>query len=597
MFAFVSSLFFACAPVLPPVSPDPRVAAAEAVLPADHPDVVATRVWVDTLDQPHVRFRQELDGVPVHGGEAIVHLDGGSRLASVTDALLDDVQVDAVPTLSSTEAVELGAPPGAPARAELEVLRLDAVDHLAWRVRSRVGGPSPARPVVYVDAHDGTVLRAWDDLETVSAAVGTGTAEYAGSVSVNTTKSGSRYYLEDATRRAGTYTYGGTTSSLAYLSDGDDKWTSDPVAVQAHHDAATVLDYYADRFGRDGIDGAGGPGEISALDGGSDLVASFVHYDVDYANAFWDGGAMTYGDGDGVTFDPLVSLDIAGHELTHGVTQFTAGLEYSGESGALNESMSDVFGAMVEAWDDGAVSADTWAVGEDVYTPGTAGDALRRLDDPASDGVSYDYYDTTVASADVHEGSGIGNLAFYLVAEGGAHPTRGGTAVTGVGTDAAEQIWYRALTTYLTSTSDYAAARTATASAAADLYGAASAEADAVDAAWATVGVGGGTCTGYGHSDAGTLVGTSAYAIVPSTGSFVLSAGGKQSAALSGPSGANFDLYLQKYSSGSWRTVKSSAGSTSTESFTYSGRSGGTFRYKVKSSSGAGDWTLCYDTP
>lgn len=515
------------------------------------------------------RFAQTVDGVPVFGAEAIVHPDG-----RVTDGFLDEVDVDTTPTLSADDArriARLDAP------ADLQILRHDGVDHLTWRLRGRLDTPS--LPVVFVDAHTGAIVWSYDNLQTAS-----GTASYAGSVSIDTYKSGTKYYLEDTTRDAGTYSFGNTRTRISYVTDGDNKWTSDPVAVQAQYNAAVVLDYFADRFGRAGIDGAGGPGEVASLTGSGMIAASYVHYDEDYANAFWDGSAMTYGDGDGVDYGPFVALDIAGHEMTHGVTEFSAGLVYSGESGGLNESMSDVFGAMAERYADGKETSGTWGIGEEITW---TGDAIRRLDDPASDGYSLDYYSSDAATADVHESSGIGNLAFYLVAEGGAHPRRGGASVTGIGADAAEQIWYRALTEYMTASTDYAGARAATLDAAAELYGSSSTEYAAVGQAWAAVGVGGTTVTG-------TLSGSGSYAY---SDTFELAGAGKQTATLTGPSGADFNLYLQKYKGSSWTTVKSSTGSTSTESLTYSGRSGGSFRYKVKSASGSGAWSLAYTVP
>jgi vibriolysin len=108
-----------------------------------------------------------------------------------------------------------------------------------------------------------------------------------------------------------------------------------------------------------------------------------VHFGSGYNNAFWYNNQMTYGDGNGSSFSPLVALDIAGHEMTHGVTEYSANLTYANESGALNESMSDVFGAMVESYArGGVVDGDTWKIGEQCYTPSTAGDALRYMDNP-----------------------------------------------------------------------------------------------------------------------------------------------------------------------------------------------------------------------
>jgi hypothetical protein len=214
---------------------------------------------------------------------------------------------------------------------------------------------------------------------------------------------------------------------------------------------------------------------------------------------------MSYGDGDGVSFSPLTTIDICGHEMTHGVTENESNLTYSGESGALNESMSDVFGVMVELYaDGGVVSADTWKIGEDAYTPGTAGDALRYMNNPhlaansgftANDDPDHysERYTGTADSGGVHTNSGIGNHAFYLAAAGGTHHLSGVT-VTGMGTTDAARIWYSANTNYMTSGTNFAGARTATLNAATAIFGAGSAQYNSTANAWCAVGV--GACVG-----------------------------------------------------------------------------------------------------
>jgi thermolysin len=176
-------------------------------------------------------------------------------------------------------------------------------------------------------------------------------------------------------------------------------------------------------------------------------------------------------------------------------------LTYSGESGALNESWSDVFGAMVERYANGGQeTAATWWIGEAAYTPATAGDAMRYMDTPHRAG-NYGYtanddpdhyserYTGTGDSGGVHINSGIANHVFYLVAKGGNHAHIPGPFVTGIGADAAARIWYKALTTYMTSSTNFAGARTATLNAATDLYGTGSLEYLAVANAWAACGV------------------------------------------------------------------------------------------------------------
>ena len=193
-------------------------------------------------------------------------------------------------------------------------------------------------------------------------------------------------------------------------------------------------------------------------------MVTTVHYKSNYNNAFWtsSGQQVVFGDGDGVRFGPLGSaLDVVAHEWTHAVNSYEANLEYKRESGALNESYSDVFAAMVDR--------DDWLVGEDVYTPGTPGDALRSMADPPKYNQpdhldhslykNYPYWVTCTSSNDycgVHTNSGVPNKAAYLLVQGGTH---GGVTVPGIGRTKVERIYYRALTEYLTRSSGYLDAR------------------------------------------------------------------------------------------------------------------------------------------
>ncbi|HXF42828.1 MAG TPA: M4 family metallopeptidase [Pyrinomonadaceae bacterium] len=472
-------------------------------------------VEIDALNMAHTRVRQVIGGVPVWEGEAIVHLNPDGELASITDALKQGIVVDTKPNFSPMTAVQLVRRTGRFIRpiteqplVQLYIYRGEDRDHLAYRVElPRLdGSPYTSVPVVFIDAHTGERLFSYDNLQT-----GTGVSLYSGTVTINTSQSGSTYYMEDLTRKMGTFnmnntgnTTTGTGGTQSRFSSTDDYWdaTAERAGVDAHIGAAATFDYYKNVHGRNGIDGNGGPGTTSAAANSSiSLITSRVHFGRNYNNAFWYQNRMTYGDGDGSTFTPLVTLDIAGHEMTHGVTEYTAGLTYSGESGALNESMSDVFGAMVESYyRGGVVNADTWKIGEQAYTPGTSGDALRYMDDPhkaPNSGYTADddpdhYAERYTGSADnggVHINSGIGNKAFYLVAAGGTHH-RSGVTVTGIGTGDAARIWYRALTVYMTSNTNFAGARTATLNAAADLFGTSSQQYNTVATAWCAVGVG-----------------------------------------------------------------------------------------------------------
>jgi Zn-dependent metalloprotease len=256
------------------------------------------------------------------------------------------------------------------------------------------------------------------------------------------------------------------------------------VGVDAQFGAAITWDYFLSKFGRKGIKNNG----IGAL--------SRVHYGRNYANAFWSDSCfcMTYGDGDGVTFNPLVSLDVAGHEMSHGVTAATAKLVYSGESGGLNEATSDIFGTLVEYYANNSKDLGDYLIGEKLYKSGN-GKALRYMYQPNLDGRSPNCYSSNIGTLDVHYSSGVANHFFYLLAEGSSpsggttSPTCNSSVVTGIGRDAAGAIWYRALTVYMTSGTNYAGARAATLNAARDLFSDTSPQYQTVAAAWSAVGV------------------------------------------------------------------------------------------------------------
>ena len=471
------------------------------------------KVDIDELKMAHTRFQQTVDDVPVWEGEAIVHLNSDGTTAAVTDDLKEAVAVGTQANFDDKEAVKLAKSFYKGSKhlteepvADMWIFRAEDRDHLVYRVQMRRedGTNETAMPVIFVDAQTGENVFEYDNLQTAS-----GASLYSGTVNITTDLVGSTYYMEDTVRKMGTFNFNNGTTTAARYTDTNDVWdaTSQKAGVDAHFGAATTYDYFKNVHGRSGIDGANGPGSVTSADGTVSLVSSRVHYSTNYNNAFWNGSAMTYGDGDGTTFTPLVTLDIAGHEMTHGVTERTANLTYSNESGALNESMSDVFGAMVELRArGGTITADTWKIGEQAYTPSTAGDALRYMDNPhAKSGGSYtadddpdhyaERYTGTADNGGVHINSGIGNKAFYMAAAGGTHH-RSGVTVTGIGTNPAEKIWYRALTVYMTSSTNFSGARTAMLNAATDLYGSTSTQYNTIATTWCAVGV--GSCPGSG---------------------------------------------------------------------------------------------------
>ncbi|MFC7847740.1 M4 family metallopeptidase [Arthrobacter sp. NPDC057388] len=256
--------------------------------------------------------------------------------------------------------------------------------------------------------------------------------------------------------------------------------TGDPAVDEAYDGLGHTHSLYADAFGRNSIDGQGMP------------LKATVHFGRMYDNAFWDGQQMVFGDGDGEVFERFTrSLSVIGHELAHGVTQFSAGLAYRNQAGAINESVSDVFGALVEQYVRKQSSAEaSWLIGEGLFTPQVQGSALRSMKAP---GTAYDddvlgrdpqpdsmdsYVRTRADNGGVHINSGIPNRAFCLVAQ----------ALGGNAWDAPGQIWYETLTGgSLSSTSTFTAFAKATAATARELFGEESAEHDAVRGAWDTV--------------------------------------------------------------------------------------------------------------
>ncbi|QNN52217.1 M4 family metallopeptidase [Nocardioides mesophilus] len=472
-----------------------------------------TGALVDRDGDTHVRMERGYHGLRVLGGDLVVHqaADGAYEGVSLTlDRTLDLSVTPAVPARSATEkalapsrvtrSISGERVAGAP---ELVVDATGLRPRLAWAVLT--GGTqadgTPSRLTTYVDARTGDVLRTEQQIQTAD---GSGQTLYSGTVPLSTTAASGGYQLKDATR-GGTYTtdmanksdsmycqlFGSRCATGTLFTDADNLWGTgsnanrQSAAADAQYGTNMTWDYYKLVHGRDGIFGTG-KGSYSR-----------VHYGSGYANAFWDGTKMTYGDGDGVDFGPLVSLDVAGHEMSHGVTENSAGLTYSGESGGLNESTSDIFGTLVEFYAANANDPGDYLIGEEFDLKKHLG--LRRMDKPSSDGSSYDCYTSTVGSADVHYSSGVGNHFFYLLAEGSgaktiggvAHnsPTCNGSTVTGIGRDAAGKIWYRALTVYMTSGTSYSGARTASLNAARDLYGAGSTQYAAVAAAWSAVSV------------------------------------------------------------------------------------------------------------
>jgi Zn-dependent metalloprotease len=454
----------------------------------------------------HTRYERTYAGLPVLGGDLIVHTAKSGKTEGVTRATKAAIKVASLkPQISAAKAEKqavsaaktLGSARSAADGARKVIWAGSGKPVLAYE--TVVGGlqddGTPNQLHVITDAATGKKLFEYQGVEN---ATGTGKTLYSGTVSLNVNLSGSTYQLYDTTRgghktynlarkTSGTGTLVTNSTSTFGTGTASSSSSDQTAAADAAYGAQETWDFYKSTFGRSGIrnDGVG--------------AYSRVHYSSNYVNAFWDDSCfcMTYGDGSGNTH-PLTSLDVAGHEMSHGVTSNTAGLDYSGESGGLNEATSDIMGTGVEFYANNASDPGDYLIGEKININGD-GTPLRYMDKPSKDGGSADYWSSSVGNLDVHYSSGVANHFFYLLSEGSGSktingvsynsPTYNGSTVTGIGRAKALQIWYKALTTYMTSTTNYKAARTATLNAASALYGSTSTEYKTVAAAWSAVNV------------------------------------------------------------------------------------------------------------
>ncbi|WP_225833709.1 M4 family metallopeptidase [Streptomyces sp. NK08204] len=514
-------------------------------------ELVAQDVMIDPEGARHVRFVRTHDGMPVLGGDLVVHLDRNLAYTGVTRAADHSVKpasTKAKLSASQAEAKAAQVAKGDAGDARLVVDARGAASALAYQVTVTDNG---AASTVVIDALTGKVRsntpvadeflspRVLDTLrkrgETIDPATGlggsgllgattpapsgvtypttahgTGKTLFVGSVGLTTTATSAGHYLLKDPSRYGTETRdakGSTTESFSRgtkFTNTTNIWGNGTTssrasaAADAQYGVTKTLDFYKGTFGRKGIRND------------SKAAHAMVHWGNKVANAFWDPtcNCMLYGDGDGSMFKkPLVVLDVTGHELTHGVVEATANLQPTyvdndgnqyGEPGALNESLADIFGSNVEFYANNAKDTPDFLIGEKL---GLEQKFLRRLDHPSLDKLegTIDYWSSDTYYTEVHAGSGVSSHAYYLLAEGSGSktingvnyysPTYNHSTVTGIGRGKATKIFYRALTRYMVSTTDFHQARIATLKAAKDLYGSTSTEYKTVNKAWAAVNV------------------------------------------------------------------------------------------------------------
>ena len=474
-------------------------------------DLILLSTEKDQQGYTHYRYQQLYKNIPVQSSMVIVHCKN-DKIESINGDLFNNIKTSIVPVISEKEALAKGLnfvnaekykwqseqeeqhlkqqtknqkatyyP-----KAQLVILpqSKNKPDAFALTYKFDVYASKPLKRMdVFVDAASGKVVHHIDKIHYVDVA-GTAMTKYSGTQTITVSTSGSVYHLTESGRGNGIETYnlnkGHDYSVATNFVDSDNVWNNynvnlDEAATDAHWAAEKTYDYYFNVYGRNSIDGNGL------------TLSNYVHYDTAYFNAFWDGQEMTYGDGDTTNaFKPLTSIDVGGHEITHGLTQYTANLDYTDESAALNESFSDIFGKVVEHYARPANSS--WEMGKDI------GYIFRSMSNPKNYNQpnTYKGMNWDSLTMEPHQNNGVQNFWFYLLCEGGTgvNDLNHTYTVTAIGMDKAAAITYKTLTMYLVPSSNYLDSRFYSIQAAMDLYGNCSPEVISVTNAWYAVGIG-----------------------------------------------------------------------------------------------------------
>lgn len=467
----------------------------------------------DQLGITHIKFQQISHSIPFELNHVTAHLQHG-EIVSLNGNLVSEIPTSAATSITERAALDAALnsinasqykwelpeeeafikedtqDPSATFYPKGELVYLQTKKGVALTYKFNIYSHQPvSRADYYVDAGHGKVIFKNDYIHHADAN-GSGNTGYSGTRTIVTDSlSSTSYRLREAGRGNGIETYdmntGTTYGSAVDFTDSDNNWTSttndDQYALDAHWGAEMTYDYFLNVHSRNSIDGLGFK------------LVSYIHYDNNYVNAFWDGSRMTYGDGNGTSITPLTSMAIAGHEISHGLTSNTANLVYSYESGALNESFSDIFGVAIDFW--ARPTLADWEMGDEIYSSGT--NYFRSMSNPKAKGdpdtyLGTNYYLGTADNGGVHTNSGVQNFWFYLLVNGGTGTNDNGDtySVNGLGLDTAARIAFRNLTVYLSRNSQHSDARFYAIKAATDLYGACSPAVIATTNAWHAVGVG-----------------------------------------------------------------------------------------------------------
>jgi Zn-dependent metalloprotease len=544
----------------------------------------------------YVSYERSYRGLPVYGGDFVVAVDSQGRAIGATSSQERQISVATTPTVSKAAARAAATRQvdrlRSVSRPTLEVFA-EGVPRLAWKtVVKGVDKGSPSVQTVWTDARTGKTLLAWDKVMH-----GTGTGYYYGNVTIGTSSSGGTYRMVDSARSG--VQCGGQNGSP--YTGSDDVWGNgsgtnlETACVDVMYATAKEVDMLSAWLGRNGVKGNGTsyPARVGLND----------------VNAYWNGSIVNFGHSSD-NARQLAAIDIVAHEQGHGIFYTTpGGSSGNNETGGMNEATGDIFGALTEAYAANPNDPADFLVGEEADLVGDG--PIRNMYNPGALG-DPNCYSSSLPGTEVHAAAGPLNHWFYLLSNGSngspSSPTCNGSSVTGVGLQTAGKIFYNGLL-LKTSSWNHAKARVATLTATKTLYGSTDCTTfNRVKAAWAAISVpaqsGEPTCGGGGDPDPGgdctetttngsTSTGVSVYR--PSSSGFSTS-GGLITACLTGPSNADFDLYLQRWNGAWWSDVAASESPSSTETIRYNAGSG-TFRLEVYGYSGSGSFTLKYNTP
>ncbi len=469
------------------------------------------KVETGKLGLQHYRYQQTVNNIPVELSMFLTHTNNG-MIQSLNGELFSEVNAPTKAAISEETALSNALAYVGAAKYKWEITAEEA--HLKWSqedpnatyypkgelvivnkggvvtnemvlaYKFNIYAQEPLRrDFIFVDATSGEIVWERELIHEVDV-TGTATTVYSGTQTITSDNtSGSNHRLQETGRGNGIRTFdcGHVANHVnTDITHNSNNWNiSNEGGLDAHWGAEMTYDYFFNYHGRNSIDGNG-----FRLD-------SYVSYDNNFSNAFWDGQRMTYGDGSGNN-TPFTAIDIAGHEITHGLTTNTANLVYQDESGALNESFSDIFGISIDMiYRPGHPMAD-WQLGDDL------GLLIRDMEDPNSQGDPHTYFGNNWAplggadNGGVHTNSGVQNFWYVLLVDGGSGTNDNGDSynITSIGMTKAADVSFRNLTVYLTQNSDYADARFYAIQSAVDLYGGCTFEVEQVTNAWYAVGVG-----------------------------------------------------------------------------------------------------------